>query len=153
MGKKELSSYNIHIFYMKWHIWDFPDNIYIRFNDNYRLKIYKQLLRQFGTTRKISKALNYDLRMIHACLNKGRYNSKYIAYISLKVLKRIMNLIQIDKYEMERNIICYRCRIIFLENEIPSPFSCKKYNPSGYSPKSYCFEYLSSICMTFSCMI
>ena len=60
---------------MEWHIWDFPDSIYVKFKDKYKIKVFEKLRNYFGGYRAVSK-LGFDYSFIASCLKRGHDSSE-----------------------------------------------------------------------------
>jgi len=93
---------------MKWHIWDFPDTVYLKFNDEFRMKLFDKLYKHFGTHRKLSY-FGCSYPAIVTALRYGSYKGMEI-YTNMKLIKKILILFPEIKEEIERNVIAYRCR-------------------------------------------
>lgn len=93
----------------EWHIWDFPDSIYVKLDDGYRLKLFKRLHEFYGSHRKMAKALGRDLSIV-TTLRRGVDYGGYEAYIPMSILKKIIATFPEQKHEIEKAVIAYRCR-------------------------------------------
>jgi hypothetical protein len=94
---------------MEWHVWDFPDSIYVKFKDEYRIKLFERLRKHFGGYRKISK-LGFEYTFIATCLKRGYDSGGYQAYTNVRIIKRILELFPEEKEIIENNTTSYRCR-------------------------------------------
>ena len=95
---------------MEWHIWDFPDSIYLKFNEEYRRKLFEKLHKHFGSHRNIGKGLGFHYTTIVSCLKSGYDSGGFQTSTNIKIIKRILEIFPEEKQELEKNVIAYRCR-------------------------------------------
>jgi hypothetical protein len=94
---------------MEWHVWDFPDSVYVKFKEEYRVKLFERLRNYFGGYRKISK-LGFRYTSIATCLKRGHDSEGYQAYTNVKIIKKILEIFPEEKEKLERNIVAYKGR-------------------------------------------
>jgi hypothetical protein len=97
---------------MEWHVWNFPDNIRIYLNHDFRDLLYEKLIKICKTRIEIARKLNSNKETIRRSLYLG-YRNKKEAYISVKLIKDIIKVFgeQLGSEflgELEKNIIFYR---------------------------------------------
>lgn len=113
----------------EFHVWDFPDSIYVKFNEEYRKQLYQKLISFYGSTRKIAKGLCGDLSVVTA-IRRGYYYDGLEAYVNVKFVKIIIRTITETKKDIEKNIIAYKCKS---GNLICNPILPVKENPEVYN--------------------
>jgi hypothetical protein len=100
-----------------WHVWDFPDNIRVRFRDKFKKALYKKLIEICKTRVEIARRLKSNKETIRRCLylgyRKHKDGKKVKAYISIPLIKRIITTYetQLGKNFIKRfdkNIVAYR---------------------------------------------
>jgi hypothetical protein len=96
-----------------WHIWDFPDNIYLLIKDNARKNFFKFLYERFDSRRRSAAFLNLDPSTIkeweEGFSKKGR--DMYVQYIPVWVFKRCRPFLTEEIVEsIENSVVAYRCR-------------------------------------------
>jgi hypothetical protein len=97
---------------MEWHVWDFPDNIRVYFNNEFRLKLYKKLKEICKTRVEIARRLKTNRETVRRSLYLG-YRCETKAYTSVKIIKKIIEVFgsQLGNRflsELEKNIVAYR---------------------------------------------
>ncbi len=93
----------------EFHVWNFPDSIYVKFNNSFRKQLYSRLLKLFGSTRKIGKALGGGLSLV-TIIRRGKDYEGLEAYLNVKFVKKIIQFLPELKNAIEKNIVAYRCR-------------------------------------------
>ncbi|MEK6935131.1 MAG: LAGLIDADG family homing endonuclease [Nanoarchaeota archaeon] len=94
-----------------WHIWDFPDNIYIKFNKDFNNKLFNFLFKKFGGKRPTARKFNMSqmrIKTYHRQYFKkgGRIYDQYMPLYILKRFKPEINDNLIS--ELEDNIEYFR---------------------------------------------
>lgn len=95
---------------MKWHIWDFPDSIYVKFSESFKKKLYGKLVQKFGSRNNAAKKLGIHTTTLRDTLQRGNDSEGLEVYTNVKILKKILEFLPDLKEEMGRNIIAYRSR-------------------------------------------
>lgn len=100
---------------MEWHVWDFPDNIYVKFTERFRIKLFILLKNVCGSRAKLAKELGYDTTTIKGFLQKGHDSEGHQMYTPVKLIKKIPEILSCSfdskiMKELERNIVAYRSR-------------------------------------------
>jgi len=92
---------------MEWHVWDFPDNIRVYFDSDFRELLYKKLIKICKTRIEIARRLGTSKETIRRGLFLGR------TYISIKLIKNVIKVFgeQLGNEfleEIEKGIISFR---------------------------------------------
>ncbi len=97
----------------EWHIWDFPDSIYVLIEDEFRIKLLERLYKRFGSRRKFCLEIEEEpkgFRKYH-CAKFKKNGKEYVQYIPNKLLKKIITYIsKEEKLKLEKQIIKIRVR-------------------------------------------
>ena len=93
---------------MKWHIWDFPDSIYVKFSASYRIKLYRYLIKKFGSRAKAAKNLGIHTTSLRDNLQRAHDSEGLEVYTSVRIVKKLIHLFPNIKNRIEKNIIAYR---------------------------------------------
>ncbi len=100
---------------MEWHVWDFPDNIRVYFNDSFRELLYSKLKGICKTRIEIARRLGTDKETIRRCFYLGFRDKRKLVktYTSVKLIKKIIEVFgfYFDSeflQNLEKNIIAYR---------------------------------------------
>lgn len=96
----------------EWHVWDFPDNIMVYFNEEFRLRLYAKLKDICGTRDEIARKLESNKETIRSSLFLGERDG-HKSYTFVKIVKKIVEVfgLQLDSdflNEMDRNVVAYR---------------------------------------------
>jgi len=97
---------------MEWHVWDFPDDIWVKFTNEFRTWLYGKLKEICKTNNEIAKRLDSNKSTIGRSLGYGfRYYRK--SFTSIKLIRNIIKVFgnQLSKdflWKLERNIMEYR---------------------------------------------
>ena len=90
-----------------WHIWDFPDNIYIYLNDNFRDDFFNNMFKKIGGKRPYARFLGLG-QMTVKSYHRGHFYKngiKYLQSIPISLFKKSLNLIDGElKQRLENNI-------------------------------------------------
>lgn len=118
----------------EWHIWDFPNNIIVCFNEEFRLKLYNKLKEICGTRIEIAKRLGSNKETIRRSLFLGLRNGRE-SYIFAGIVKKIVEVFGTHLgtdflNEMDRTVIAYRS---WNGWNVKNPILPIKENPSLYS--------------------
>ena len=95
--------------YQKVNIWEFGDRINIKLKPDFINLINLNIQKQFGTKRNIHKKLITNHKISFKTFNT-RMKKCYPYHINLDIILDICKLLNIDIYEMQKNIISYKTR-------------------------------------------
>lgn len=115
-----------------WHIWDFPNNLYVLLKKDVHNKFFNKMFKKFGTRKKYVRFLKKNIKEIH----KRHYNlrrkrkNNYHKFIPIKILKissKFLN--QKLKKEIEKSIIALKSKYgqKMVELKLPIKESSKLY--------------------------
>ncbi len=76
---------------MEWHVWEFPDNIRVYFDSNFRQLLYNKLIEICKTRIEIARRLETNKETVRRSLFLGYRNNKK-AYTSVKIIKKIIKV-------------------------------------------------------------
>jgi len=96
----------------EFHLFDFPNNIYINLNPKFRIKLFDNAISKIGNKTNLAKYLKREIININFWVAGYRimYNKKYPEFIPLKVLKKLSQLLNISQKQFEEKIISYKSR-------------------------------------------
>ncbi len=99
---------------MEWHVWDFPDEIRVYFNDDFRIELFK-LLKGNGSRNKLAKRFGVNTSTIKAYFQKGVDSEGLKTYIPTRIIKNVPKVLGIMTdaafmHKLEKNIVAYRAR-------------------------------------------
>ncbi|MFH1631062.1 MAG: hypothetical protein ABIA21_02470 [Candidatus Aenigmatarchaeota archaeon] len=115
---------------MEWHVWDFPDTLYIKLSEDFRKELCDRLVNKFGSRNKASIFLGINTTTLKRGLQTGIDSEGFEAYTSMKLIKKILDIFPEDKEAIERNVIAYRARS---GNSITNPILPLRETPEMYS--------------------
>lgn len=95
------------------HIWDFPDDIYILLNSGAKENLFINLYLKFGNRERLAKFLNLDpttVKEYHIGLS-GKNGRTWVQYIPTKFFKKVKFHLTKDLIkEIENSVLAYRPR-------------------------------------------
>ncbi len=126
----------------EWHIWDFPDNIYVKFSTEYKIKIYNMLKEKYKTRPLIAKALFCRPESVIRIFE----NSTDL--LAVRSIRKIVSIFPQTKNELERNIVAYRGANKGFVNKpvLPIKETPKLYNIIAHLIGDGTFRYYSNTC-------
>ena len=73
-----------------WHIWDFPDNIYVLIKSNVHEEFFNYVFKKFGGKRPYARFLNTSQMHVKKCWKRYfiKNNKKYVQYTTAWFLKK-----------------------------------------------------------------
>jgi len=97
----------------EFHIWDFPDNIYILIEEKIRNIVFSKIYSYYGSKRKAAKSLMLDLKTIrdYERAFSIKHKIKHPQYISISFFKKVIHLFNqqfLNKIEKNINAISTR---------------------------------------------
>lgn len=120
-----------------WHIWDFPDSVYVFIKDETREKFFSLLYEKFGSRRRFARFLNLDPSTVKE-LHKGfsKKNGKvYIQYMPNWILKKSKGFLTNNIIKLiECSILAYRARA---GSAVKNPILPIKESPTLYRLASH----------------
>ncbi len=127
-----------------WHVWDFPNCVYIKFTDSFRIKIYNKLKAQYKTIRGIGRVLNCDPSKIRGFFK----HNKPSCFISITAVKNIIRMYPEIKNKLEKSIVAYRSsNKSIVENPVlPIKESPELYNVIVHLLGDGSFRFYSNTC-------
>jgi hypothetical protein len=97
----------------EFHLWDFPDNIYVLLKDDFRDNFFKELYSKFGSRRQYALKMGVsppDVRRYHQGFSI-KNSRKFAQYIPNWLIKKSLVLLSEEaKDELEKNITALRSR-------------------------------------------
>ena len=128
----------------EFHIWDFPDNVYIDINQSYKRKLYQKLEEQYKNMKSISEALNYYPSSIREFFIKDKKKK----FLPNNILKTLIKLFPDMKDTLESNIKGYRGTngYVIKNPKLPLIESPELYNVVMHLLGDGSFEYYSNTC-------
>jgi len=96
----------------EFHLFDFPENIYVGLDNSFRKKLFSKCISKIGTKYKLAKYLNVDYKAINNWINGYRrmYGKLWKEFIPLHILKKLSDLSKISKREIENNTKAYKIK-------------------------------------------
>lgn len=99
---------------MEWHIWDFPDEIRVYFNDQFREKLFRTL-KGASSRNKLARKFGVSTSIIKSYFQTGKDSAGLKTYIPVKIIKRIPKILSIPvdcefMLKLEKNVVAYRAR-------------------------------------------
>lgn len=91
----------------EWHIWDFPNNIYIQLNDSFKEEFFNFMFKQFGSKRAYARFLQLNSTDVRKYQRGFSYKKgiKYPQALPLSLFKKSLNLMDKEmKINFEKNI-------------------------------------------------
>ncbi len=114
------------------HIWDFPDSIYVLLRDNAKEEFFKEMYNKFGNRERYAKFLNLDpstVKEYHEGFS-DKDKKKWIQYVPVRILKKSKKFLSPEtKKLIENNIFAYRSRA---GSPIENPILPIKESPAMY---------------------
>ena len=95
------------------HIWDFPDDIYILLKSEAKENMFKHLYSKFSCRKSLAKLLHLDPSTIREYHNgfSDRSGKKWIQYIPIKFFRKVKPYLTKDILnEIENSVLAYRPR-------------------------------------------
>lgn len=115
----------------EWNIWDFPDTLYVKFSDELRIRLFRQLIEKFGSRNRAAMALGCHTVNLRTYLQWGHDSEGFQAFMPLKYVKKLPELLGDSiKEEIQGNIAAYRARA---GNPVRNPILPIKESPELYS--------------------
>jgi len=97
-----------------WHIWDFPDNIYVLIKKEVREEFFNEMYKKFGSQKNYAKFLNKDRISIqkYHYARSWDHRKKHVSFMPLKILHKSLHFMNEKlKSKIENNILELRCRV------------------------------------------
>ena len=96
----------------EWHVWNFPDNIMVYFNEEFRLRLYAKLKETCGTRDEIARRLESNKETIKSSLFLGERDG-HKSYTFVRIVKKIVEVFGLHLgndflNEMDKNVVAYR---------------------------------------------
>lgn len=114
------------------HIWDFPDSIYILLDENAKSKFFEEVYQKFGNRERYAKFLKLDPSTVreYQLGFSDKNKKKWVQYVPIKVLKKSKKFLTPKTIKLiENNILAYRPRA---GSPIKNPILPIKESPTIY---------------------